>query len=305
MRAVFLMCQFFVLSCAIGQPIIDSLFRVPIDKPFFKEDFGPKVLIDEAHNNVHKKEGGLYTLTRMMEDDGALVFANDRNFTSKLLNKYDILIIVNALHDSNVGNWQNPCPSAFTKKEIDAVEQFVKEGGSLLFVADHMPLGGAAQDLAERFGVEWSNSFAMQNGKHWPPSVFDRNTKTLLGSPVTDNTEYGKKVVRIGTFTGSVFKTPNDAVPFLVYDNSHAILMPEVAWRFNKNTKNENAQGWVQGACMEYGEGKMVLLGEAAMITAQLRGKTKIGMNSPDAPENAQLALNIFRYLAAQKIPAK
>ncbi|MEO9872494.1 hypothetical protein [Ekhidna sp.] len=290
---------FFVTATFLleAQPTIDSAFRVPVISPMFLSEDGPKVLVDEAHNNLHRKEGGLYSFTRMMEEDGAQVFANDQVFTEEVLIKYDLLIIVNALHDSNVGNWQNPCPSAFTKGEIEAIVAFVKNGGSLLFVADHMPYGGAAQDLAKRLGIEWSNSFAIQNGRHWPPSVFDRNHNTLFDSPVTTDTGYGKKVSRIGSFTGSVFKASEDAIPFLIYDNSHAILMPDVAWQFSEETKNENASGWYQGACLKHGKGKMILLGEAAMITAQVRGKAKIGMNSPDAPENAQLALNIFRYL--------
>ena len=300
MKVVLFTILFVSILFSGAQPTIDSTFRVTIDQPMFQGNARPSVLIDEAHNNVHKKEGGLYSFTRMMEEDGAKVFANEQIFTIELLSEYDVLIIVNALHDSNVGNWKNPCLSAFTETEIDAVEYFVRSGGSLLFVADHMPLGGAAQDLAKKFNIEWSNSFAMQNGNHWPPSVFERDAETLLDSPVTVMSANGKQVSKVGTFTGSAFRTMEEVLPFLVFDNSHTLLMPEIAWQFNKKTKNESAEGWLQGACMNYGKGKMVLLGEAAMITAQMRGKTEIGMNSPNAPENAQLALNIFRYLAAK-----
>lgn len=284
---------------AFGQrPNIDTLFRVSIANPMFIQQ-APKVLVDEAHNNIHGKEGGLFSFTRMMEEDGAVVSSNDSLFTEKLLTRYDVLIIVNALHDSNVQNWATPNPSAFSNQEIDAVEKFVKNGGSLLLVADHMPCGGAVQNLAQCFGIEWSNSFVMQNGNKWPPSTFKRSNSTLLDSPVTEDTSYGKRVSLVASFTGSAFKVPEEAEPFMIFEESHRILFPKEAWRFSKKTKNESAKGWSQGACLEYGLGKIVLLGEAAMITAQLRGKTEIGMNSIDAPENPQLALNIFRYLAA------
>ncbi|WP_370088990.1 hypothetical protein [Ekhidna sp.] len=284
-----------------SQPRIDKDFRVNVGNPFFKDGLAPKVLIDEAHNNLHKKETGLHAFTRMMEDDGARVYANDTSFSSVLLKGYDILIIANALHDSNVGNWQNPCPSAFTKEEIRAVEQFVKNGGSLLLVADHMPYGGAAQDLGKAFGVKWNNGFAIRQGQHWPPSEFDRSNNTILDSPVTMDGDFTRRISHIASFSGSVFKLPKKSQPFMVYDDSHMILMPDVAWQFSKKTKRENSEGWVQGACLEYGNGKIVLLGEAAMITAQLGDNDhKVGMNNQeDAPENAQLALNIFRYLAA------
>lgn len=290
---------FFALAFLINaqRPVIDTVFRVEVTKPMFQNQNGPKVLIDEAHNNLHRKESGLYTLTRMMEEDGATVSSNVDAFDAELLNQYDLLIIVNALHDSNVRNWQNPCPSAFTANEIKALEKYVRNGGSLLLVADHMPCGGAVQELASRFDVRWSNSFAMRNGNKWPPSTFQRSDTTLLDSPVTTNSSYGCKVASISSFTGSAFKLPESAQPFLVFDNSHRILMPDIAWKFSNKTKNESALGWFQGACLKYGTGKIVLLGEAAMITAQLNNRTAIGMNSPDAPENGQLALNIFRYL--------
>ena len=301
MRALLSPVLLTITILAYGQPRIDKDFRVEVGSPFFKDGLSPKVLIDEAHNNLHKKETGLHAFTRMMEDDGARVYANDTTFSSVLLQGYDILIIANALHDSNVGNWQNPCPSAFTKEEIDAIEIFVENGGSLLLVADHMPYGGAAQDLGKAFGVKWNNGFVIRRGNPWPPSEFDRSNNTLLDSPVTMDSEYAKHISHIASFTGSAFKPPRGAKSFMVYNDSHRVLMPDVAWQFSKKTKNENAEDWVQGACLEYGNGKIVLLGEAAMITAQLGDNDhKVGMNSlKDAPENAQLALNIFRYLAA------
>lgn len=288
-------------SLSMAQPIVDTTFSVAIERPMFAPGNGPKVLVDEAHNNLHKKEGGFFAFTRMMEADGAVVESNEMKFTSDVLEGYDILVIVNALHDSNVGNWRNPCPSAFTENEILAVEEFVRNGGSLLFVADHMPYGGAAQDLGKAFGLDWNNGFVIQSGQHWPPSLFSRSKGMVKDSPVTTEGEYSESINEIASFTGSVFKVPGNAVSFMVYDNSHGVLMPDVAWQFSNATKNFNSEGWVQGACLEYGKGRIVFLGEAAMITAQLRDNTKIGMNSPDAPENPQLALNIFRYLAASK----
>ena len=166
-----------------------------------------------------------------------------------------------------------------------------------------MPYGGAAQDLAKKFGVKWNNGFAIRQGQHWPPSVFERKNNMVLDSPVTIDSDYGKKISYIASFSGSVFKVPESAEPFMIFDDSHFILMPEVAWQFSEKTRNENSGGWIQGACMKYGKGKIVFLGEAAMISAQLGDNDhRVGMNNPeDAPENAQLALNIFRYLAANK----
>lgn len=286
---------FLLIAGSLGgfsQPVPDTVYRVTIAEPMFESGKGPKILIDEAHNNLHRKEGGLFAFTRMMEEDGAQVFANEKKFTKSVLEEFDVLLIVNPLHDSNVGNWQNPCPSAFSIKEIAAIVNWVKDGGRLLLVADHMPYGGAVQDLAKEFEVEWSNSFAIRNGQHWPPSVFTKESNTLRNSPVSN------ELSQIASFSGSVFKAPKEAIPLLVFDSSHEILMPEVAWQFSEETKHLTADGWHQGACLDYGQGKVLLLGEAAMITAQIAGGQKAGMNILEAPENGQLALNIFRWLA-------
>jgi hypothetical protein len=53
----------------------------------------------------------------------------------------------------------------------------------------------------------------------------------------------------------------------------------------------------VQGAYMNYGKGRIVVFGEAAMFTAQLQGKNKIGMNEKSASQNAQFLLNTLHWL--------
>ena len=41
------------------------------------------------------------------------------------------------------------------------VDEWVRAGGSLVVVADHMPVAGAAESLLSRFGVETSDGFAV------------------------------------------------------------------------------------------------------------------------------------------------
>ena len=76
-------------------------------------------------------------------------------------------------------------------------------------------------------------------------------------------------------------------------------LLPDTAWVFNKNTPLQNVNGWSQGAFKEYGEGRIVVFGEAAMFSAQLAGEQQIkaGMNREDASENYRLLLNIIHWL--------
>lgn len=59
------------------------------------------------------------------------------------------------------------------------------------------------------------------------------------------------------------------------------------------------AAGHAQGIAFKFGKGRIVVMGEAGMLSAQLAGprKMKFGMNRPGI-DNRQLALNIMHWLS-------
>jgi len=58
------------------------------------------------------------------------------------------------------------------------------------------------------------------------------------------------------------------------------------------------ATGYSQAIALQFGQGRVVVTGEAAMLTAQLDAKKKpFGMNVPGI-DNRQLALNIVHWLS-------
>ena len=103
----------------------------------------------------------------------------------KKLRECKILIIVNALNEKNVGNWQNPVYSAFTKQEISDITQWVSEGGSFFLIADHMPFPGAVNDLAIQFGFQFENGHATKKIKG--ADLFCRKSKTLHNNLISDD----------------------------------------------------------------------------------------------------------------------
>lgn len=90
---------------------------------------------------------------------------------------------------------------------------------------------------------------------------------------------------------------PQTARPVVILSDEYQLLMPQTAWQFTKNTPTLPAANLVQGAYMSYGQGRVVVLGEAAMFTAQREGKGKFGMNSLSASQNAQFLLNTIHWL--------
>lgn len=63
--------------------------------------------------------------------------------------------------------------------------------------------------------------------------------------------------------------------------------------------KSGSAAGRAQGIAFRLGKGRVVALGDAAMLSAQLTGSDNqpLGMNVPEI-DNKQLALNIMHWLS-------
>lgn len=282
-----------LLCCgvAFGQQVADTAYQYQKGQPRYELGRGSVVQVDAAHNNFHTIEGRYAPFAKVLRQDGYQVISNEAVIEASGLKGCKIFVISNPLDSSNIGRWRLPNPSAFTRAEINVLHDWVKSGGRLLLIADHMPFAGAAADLAKSFGFEYRNCFAMDNRKR-SMERFYKGNKTLLDNDITQGVD------TIVTFTGSAFLIPKGAKGILVLKN-YTLLSPEVAWQFEENTPSLDGSGYFQGAYMPYGKGKIVVMGEAAMFSAQLSGPTRapIGMNSPDARENARLLLNIMHWL--------
>lgn len=282
-----------------GQQSPDTSFEYSINKAAYLQNQGPTILIDEAHHNFHTKDGGYFALNRLLEHDGYNIGSIKEKFSnSKVFGNAEIIIIANALHPSNIGNWVLPTPSAFSENEISNINDWVKNGGKLVLIADHMPFAGAANDLAKSFGFEFLNGFAKTASNFWPPSNFDFENERLSKSPIVSGIGENNQVTSVTSFTGSAFKIPKNAIPILQFTKTDSSLQPDTAWRFTDETQTVSLENYYQGATLNYGKGKVVVFGEAAMFTAQItRDGLKVGFNSTFAPQNVQFILNLFHYI--------
>ncbi len=289
-----------LLGCSslLAQQVADSLYNPPIAVPAYPEGEGPVVFIDEGHNNFHTRTGRYKAFANLLERDGYRVKSYQGKFTREGLEKGSILVISNALNDVNVQRWILPNPSAFTEEEIEIVKNWVADGGSLFLIADHMPMAGAAADLAMAFDIEFTNGFVMEPGVQGP-AFFNIKEGSLVESEITTGRNSKELVDEVASFTGQAFRSTTPLNPILVLDERYVNLLPDTAWVFHKNTKTLPTKGWYQGAYKKFGEGRLVVFGEAAMFSAQLGGpqKIKMGMNNEVAPQNYKLLLNITHWL--------
>ena len=284
-------------SLCNAQQVADTSYKPEITSPAYPYGSGPIVFIDEGHFNFHTKDGRYWTFANLLERDGYRVEAYKGSFVTDKLNQGKVLVISNALNERNVDNWYIPTYSAFTTEEITVVEQWVNQGGNLFLIADHMPMGGAAVDLARTFGFEFTDGFAF-NASGQLPDHFALSTG-LFESIITKGRTNNETVTRVGSFTGQAFDIPDEAIPILVLDDRFVNHLPDTAWVFDESTRKLSAESMYQGAFRTYGKGRIVVFGEAAMFSAQLAGplKRKMGMNNPDADQNYKLLLNIIHWL--------
>lgn len=283
-----------------AQQLPDTSFKIPITQPAFAKEKAPVIFIDGAHHNFHQKSTGFLPLTLLLEKEGYIVKSTNQKITdTEQLKSCDILVIANALNASNAADWNAPNPSAFTKGEIKIINRWVKKGGQLLLIADHMPFGGAVKELAASFGIEWQNSFVGSQGRVWPPNTFRKHTGTLKALPSKIELH---PVDSVATFTGSAFKLPRKGLPVFVLTDADTALLTDSAWKF-AHAEKLPLNGFVQGGLLNYGKGTIAAFGEAAMFTAQVvNGNYKVGFNSPDAPQNLNFIRNVFYVLAEPKI---
>jgi hypothetical protein len=262
----------------------------------------PRVVIDQAHHNASSAgwTSRYYPLSKLLRNDGYDVSKGTELFTPASLVGIDVLIIANAsgapkpqifgvnLPVSTNNKREDP---AFTSAEVEAVRNWVKGGGSLLLIADHMPFGTANAAMGLGFGVKMYQGYVEVPNEVSDPLLFSNDNHRLGNHPILSGTGPETEVHRVMTFTGQSLDTPPEATPLLILPDS------AIEYIRSGDSLAQVKAGKTQGLAMEYGKGRVVVLGEAAMLTAQVSNNKPFGMNLPDN-DNRQLALNILHWLS-------
>lgn len=297
-RFLLLLLLIAVMMQLRAQQVPDLTYNPVIGSPAYAKGNGPVVLVDEGHNNFHTTEDRYKPFALLLVKDGYNVRPYTWKFTPEGLREAKILVIANALNDYNTERWYRPVLPAFTPEEVKTVKQWVENGGSLFLIADHMPFGGAARDLALAFGFSFTDGIAIDT-THPGPTYFYRSDRTLSGNIITNGRNARERVDSIASFTGQAFQLPEGASSIIKMPAGYKLVVSDTVWVFDSKTRYTNITGWSQAAFRTFGKGRVVVSGEAAMFTSQYAGPLMIpaGMNSPLAKHNFQLLLNIMHWL--------
>lgn len=293
-----LLLTLLVFPATLAQHLPDPNFKGEVEKPAFSKNT-PRVMFDEAHNNFHTSNSRYKPFADLLMNDGYRLVVNRQPFTKKSLASFKLLIIVNALGDDiDEPTAEN---SAFTDDEQVVVRDWVRDGGSLLLIADPGPFAKATAGLAKQFSVEMFANFSEDSSNsaaEFQSSliVYSRDNKQLIDHPITAGRDAGEKVNRVIVFSGQSLKGPQDAVALLkLSDTSRDVLHGA-----DGSTSVVTTRGNAQGLAFKAGDGRVVVFGEADMLTALLGeppDNEPIGMNFPNV-DNKQLVLNVMHWLS-------
>lgn len=282
---------------------VDDEFPIPdTGPPAFETGQGPIVGIDEAHYNFHTAGGRYRPFAELLRKDGYRVRRFAHPLTAETLDEVQILVISNAIAKEQEVDWRLPSLPAFTDDEVVAVESWVRDGGRLMLIADHMPHPGAAANLARSLGIVFYNGYALNaDGTRW--MTFKKSDGSLEDHAVTSD-EGGGDIPFVKTFSGQAFRplAGTDATPLFHLADDSYVLLPSDPQDLGDATPRIPGVELLQGALVNHGYGRVAVFGEAATFTAQVRGRADnkpAGMNHPDAPHNARFLLNIMRWLAS------
>lgn len=296
MRSVAACFLIILLACAaLGQQLPDPEFNVSVENPAYQRS-GPRVMFDEAHHNFHTADGRYKPFVDLLVHDGYQVIRNRKPFTKQSLDSFKVLVIANALGAEEADD-EGSDQSAFTEEEVQAVYDWVKGGGALLLIADHAPFGGAAALLGTKLGVDMSKGFTYDaaNALQGEDSflIFSRENKLLGAHPITEGRNEKERINRLLSFTGQSLKGPPESSGILKLGET-AQDAPD-----RESKSMVSAAGRVQALAFKVGKGRVVVQGEAAMLSAQIAGaeKFKMGMNV-EGYDNKQYALNVMHWLS-------
>lgn len=294
----------------------DPDYRPVLERPAYAQD-GPTILLDAAHGSQQTIDGRYRGFADLVRADGYEILSGDQPFDAVgALDDVDILVISNPRRRSDAE------ASALTPSEITALQAWVAAGGSLLLAADHAPHGAAAQALGEAFGVEMGLGYAFRLADGGDNAVtsqlmFLSESDGLGAHAILTGRGASEAVDAVKTFTGQSLSGPPGAVILLRLadtdrEAADTVILGQVNDRIEAGEPADAVLAELshpaleaQGVAFEYGRGRVVVLGEAGMLTAQRlafpegdeREDIVFGLQT-SGHDDQQFALNVLHWLS-------
>ena len=276
----------------------DINVNLKIENPSYEINEGPLIIFDSFHKNFFIQSHLIKPLVDLLLNDGYRVSFSDKEFSKSSLSQASVLVIITALPFDFATKSSAADKNTFSKNELDELQNWVKNGGSLLVFSEHAPFDQAINPLLRKFDIETSIGATIDTvnyeNKYGPGMIKFENNNLNTNHPVV-NGKY--RVEKLVSFGGSALLGPS-------YEN---ILKLD---KSSLNTKHSSGigpegRGDSQGLVGMYGSGKIAAFGDSNGFTAmvfnmQNGGKMYAGMNT-EGYDWKNFVLNTFTWLTNSK----
>ena len=266
-----------------------------VENPSFKFNEGPLVIIDAAHKNFFVQSHLIKPLVDIVLNDGYRVSFIDKKLTKENLNQAKILIIITALPFDFATQSSAAGMETYTETELNEVQAWVNNGGSLLVFSEHAPFDQAINPLLKKFEIESSVGVTIDTlnyDKSYNYRMIVFKGDNLNNSHPLVNGKY--EVKKLVSFGGSALSGEK-------YDN--ILKLGNSSLNVKHQTGNGPlGRGNSQGLAGFYGKGKVVAFGDSNGFTAMIfnnedGSKMYAGMNS-EGYDWKNFVLNTFDWLS-------
>ena len=324
---------------ALAQQGPDTTWTPNVPRPAYTSN-GPRVGIDEAHLNFHTATGNYRPFATLLRADGYRVEASTARFTRESLAAFDVLVIANARGgtglDALTASAFTPGECTAVREWVRGGGSLLLIADHAPFGTAAEPL---SREFGVDMSKGWTFDTIPGHSEGNPTFLrYDRENGLLGTHPILQGRGEGERVSRVVTFTGQSLSVPAGADVLLrlsptaqdrlpptveearaqaarrqqvvdsvvaamrargVTDTAAAVMTPV---RDTGPQRFAPAAGRAQGLAMRFGSGRVVILGEAAMLSAQVvnlpgREPMRMGLNVPGS-DDQQFALNILHWLS-------
>ena len=265
-----------------------------VENPSYEMNEGPLIMFDSAHKNFFIQSHLIKPLVDLLLNDGYRVSFLDKEFSKSSLSQAKVLVVITALPFDFATERSAADKNTFSRDELSELQNWVKNGGSLLAFSEHAPFDQAINPLLQKFEIESSIGTTIDTinyeNKYGHGMIKFENSNLKKNHP-TVNGKY--KVERLVSFGGSALLGPK-------YEN---ILKLDES---SLNTKHSTGigpegRGNSQGLAGSYGSGKIAVFGDSNGFTAMVfnmqdGSKMYAGMNT-EGYDWKNFVLNTFSWL--------
>jgi len=274
----------------------DTNVNLEVEDPTFEINDGPLIMFDSTHKNFFIQSHLIKPLVDLLINDGYRVSFLDKEFSNSSLSQASVLVVITALPFDFATENSAADKNTFSENELDELQNWVTDGGSLLAFSEHAPFDQAINPLLRKFDIESSIGTTVDTinyeSKYGPGMIKFENKNLNTNHPIV-NGKY--KVEKLVSFGGSALLGSK-------YEN--ILKLDESSFNVKHSTGiGPEGKGNSQGLAGMYGSGKIAAFGDSNGFTAMVFNmddgtKMYAGMNT-EGYDWKNFVLNTFRWLTS------